>query len=189
MDRNHVMTNPRKLVRAELRSHGIDIDKIKVPKRVYMLADSIYDEMVNSNVAEYKYPLGGKLFVFKGNDGIGFIKSKMSSPGIAIQAEDLVAGGVEELIHFGFAGGIKENVKIGQVILTDGAYNDTAVARLYGYDERIIYSDRLITNEIEKLLFNRRLDFLRGLHWTTDAGYHETWGKIQDYREKKCFMC
>ncbi len=94
-----------------------------------MLADSLYDEMVNRNVKEYRYPIGGELYVFKNNDNIGFIKSNICSPGIATQAEDLVAGGVIELVHLGFAGCINENVEIGQLILTDGAYNDTAVAR------------------------------------------------------------
>lgn len=184
MDRNHVMTEPKKLVRIELRNKGIDIDKVKIPKRVYMLADSLYDEIVNRNVGEYKYPLGGSLYVFKDNDDIGFIKSAMCSPAIATQAEDLAAGGVKELIHIGFAGGIKSNLKIGQLILTDGAYNDTAVARLYGYDEEIIYSDKVLSQEIKMSLDNKGLDILQGLHWTTDAGYHETWGDILDYREK-----
>ncbi|ERI92392.1 phosphorylase family protein [Clostridiales bacterium oral taxon 876 str. F0540] len=184
MDRNQVMTDPKKLVKIELMNHGIDIDKAKIPHRVYLLADSLYDEMLSRNVGEYKYPLGGKLFVFKDNENIGFVKSMMCSPGIAIQAEDLAAGGVKELIHLGFAGGIGSNVKIGQVILTEGAFNDTAVAGLYGYDEKIIYSDKILSQEIKDLLVYKGLDFLQGLHWTTDAGYHETWGNILDYREK-----
>ena len=57
----------------------------------------------------------------------------MCSPAIATQAEDLIAGGVEERIHIGLAGGLQSDMNIGQVVLTDGAYNDTAVARLYGF--------------------------------------------------------
>ena len=68
MDRNQVMTDPKKLIRIELRNHGIDIDKVKIPKRVYMLADSLFDEIINRDVGEYKYPLGGALYVFKNND-------------------------------------------------------------------------------------------------------------------------
>ena len=184
MDRNKVMTDPKKLVKIELMNHGIDIDKAKIPHRVYLLADSLYDEMLSRNVGEYKYPLGGKLFVFNDNENIGFVKSMMCSPGIAIQAEDLAAGGVKELVHLGFAGGIGSDIKVGQVILTEGAFNDTAVARLYGYDEKIINSDKTLSQEIKDLFADKELDFLQGLHWTTDAGYHETWGDIMDYREK-----
>ena len=61
MNRNDVLTDPKKLVRVELKNAGFDIDKMKIPDRVYLLADDIFDEMVSRNVGEYRYPLGGKL--------------------------------------------------------------------------------------------------------------------------------
>ena len=164
MDRNNALTDPKKLVRVELKNAGFDIDKIKIPDRVYLFADDIFDEMVSRNVGEYRYPLGGKLYVFNKNENIGFIKGHMCSPAIATQAEDLIAGGVKELIHVGYAGGLRPELVPGEIILTDGAFNDTAVARLYGYDYEIPYK--------------------RGIHWTTDAGYRETWGQVMDYRDK-----
>jgi purine-nucleoside phosphorylase len=178
------MTDPKKLIKIELKNRGIDIEKVKIPQRVFLLADTLYDEMINRNVGKFMYPLGGDLYVFNSNENIGFVKAVMCSPAIATQAEDLIAGGVNELIHIGFAGGIKSGLSIGQVVITDGAYNDTAVARLYGYDEEIIYSDSTITTEIKVMLINKGLNILQGLHWTTDAGYRETWGDILDYREK-----
>lgn len=69
--------------------------------------------------------------MFHENEQIGFIKGNMCSPAIATQAEDLIAGGVKELIHIGFAGGIQPDMHTGDIVLTDGDYNDTAVARLY----------------------------------------------------------
>ena len=72
----------------------------------------------------------------------------MCSPAIATQAEDLIAGGVKELIHVGYAGGLQPELVPGEIILTDGAFNDTAVARLYGYDYEIIRSSKDLTNEI-----------------------------------------
>ena len=163
MDRNNALTDPKKLVRVELKNAGFDIDKIKIPDRVYLLADDIFDEMVSRNVGEYRYPLGGKLYVFNKNENIGFIKGHMCSPAIATQAEDLIAGGVKELIHVGYAGGLQPELVPGEIILTDGAFNDTAVARLYGYDYDIIHSSKDLT---------------------TDAGYRETWGQVMDYRDK-----
>lgn len=82
--------------------------------------------MLEKNCGTYKYPLGGKLYVFNDNADVGFIKGRMYSHGIETQAEDLIAGGFEELIHIGLAGGLQADTNIGQVILTDGAYNDTA---------------------------------------------------------------
>lgn len=183
-EENAVLTDPKKLVARELKNAGFDINTIKVPARVYILADSLYDYMLSKNCGKYKYPLGGELFVFNGNDSIGFIKGMMGSPAIATQAEDLIAGGVKELIHIGFAGGLQQDMSVGDIVLTDGAYNDTAVARLYGFDYDIIESTKSLTDELCNLLANVKVDFKRGKHWTTDAGYMETYGQFVEHRNK-----
>lgn len=182
--KERVMTDPKQLVRIELKNAGFDIDSIDVPKRVYLLADDIYDEMVKRNCGEYKYPLGGSLYVLKSNPQVGFIKGKMCSPGIATQAEDLVAGGVEEFVHIGLAGGIDKKLKAGDIVITDGAYNDTAVAKLYGFDCDFIETSKLLTDEMETRLKENEIATIRGKHWTTDAGYRETWEQVVRYRSK-----
>jgi len=184
MNGNEVLTDPKKLVRLELKNAGFDIDNMNVPQRVYLLADSFYDAMLARNCGTYKYPLGGKLYVLNENENIGFIKGNMCSPAIATQAEDLIAGGVKELIHIGFAGGIQPDMKPGDLVLTDGAYNDTAVAGLYGFDYDMIKSSGKLTDELSDLLRKNQISFQRGVHWTTDAGYRETWGQMMEYREK-----
>lgn len=180
--KERVMTDPKELVRIELRNAGFDIDSIHVPKRVYLLADDIYDAVIGRDSCEYKYPIGGSLYVSKHNPEVGFIKGKMCSPGIATQAEDLAAAGVKEFIHIGLAGGISEGLKVGDVVLTDGAYNDTAVARLYGFDQDLLETSRSMTDEMETWLNDHGIDIYRGKHWTTDAGYRETWEQIVRYR-------
>lgn len=178
------MTDPKELIKIELKNAGFDINLIQVPKRVYLLADDIYDTMIANGYGKYKYPLGGKLYVLKNNPQVGFVKGKMCSPGIATQVEDLIAGGVKEFIHVGLAGGINPELNIGDVIITEGAYNDTAVARLYGFDYDFIETTSSLTNEIELMLRSKKIHVHRGKHWTTDAGYHETWGQILDYCSK-----
>ena len=184
MDKNMVLTDPKKLVTLELKNQGFDIDQMNVPQRVYLLADSLYDEMLSKKCGTYKYPLGGELYVFHANENIGFVKGNMCSPAMATQAEDLIAGGVKELIHVGFAGGLQTDMQPGDIVVTDGAYNDTAVARLYGYDMDFIESSMELTDELCKVLSDRKIAYRRGRHWTTDAGYMETWGQIIEYRGK-----
>lgn len=184
VNRDEVLTDPKKLVRQELANCGFDLDNMKVPHRVFLLADSLYDEMLAKNCGTYQYPLGGKLYVFDENEDIGFVKANMCSPAIATQAEDLIAGGVKELIHIGFSGGLQTDMKAGDVVISDGAYNDTAVARLYGYDVAFIESSNELTDHMRKSMLEFGLEHRRGGHWTTDAGYHETWGQVLDHREK-----
>ena len=182
--KERVMTDPKQLVKIELKNAGFDIGSINVTKRVYMLADDIYDEMVDRDCGEYKYPLGGALYVLKNNPQVGFIKGKMCSPGIATQAEDLFAGGVEEFVHIGLAGGIDEKLNVGDIVITDGAYNDTAIARLYGFDSDFIETSKSLTDEMETFLKENEIVAIRVKHWTTDAGYRETWEQVMRYRSK-----
>ena len=101
------------------------------------------------------------------NSNLGFVKGEMCSPGLATQAEDLYAAGVKELIHVGFAGGNK----IGDYVLTDGAYNDTSITRLYGFKGELIKSTKDLTDSFCMELEKKGVSCIRGYHWTTDGGY------------------
>lgn len=174
---------PSVLVKRELELQGYSLDKMAMPKRVYLLADSLYDTMLSRNVGTLTYPVGGDLYVMNDNKQIGFVKGEMCSPGIATQAEDLIAGGVEELIHVGFAGGLTK-CGIGDIVVTDGAYNDTGVAGLYGFNEGIVSSSKSLTDEVCEEMQRKNISYIRGKHWTTDAGYVQPHWRTKDFMEK-----
>lgn len=180
---------PARLVRKEMELQGIDFDELKekIPHRVYLLADSLYDTMIERNVGTLAYHIGGELYVMNHNDRIGFARDEMCSPGIAVQAEDLFAAGVQELVHVGFAGG-RGDTRVGDYVITDGAYHDTSVVGLYGFDDEIIETSRELTESLCREMKEHGLEFLRGYHWTTDAGYVETDWYIRYFEEKgvKC---
>lgn len=180
---------PAQLVRREMELQGIDLDKLRevFPKRLYLLADSLYDTMLAKNVGTLAYHLGGEVYVMKGNSQVGFVKGEMCSPGIATQAEDLIAAGARELIHLGFAGG-RVGTRIGDVVITDGAFNDTAVAGLYGCNGEIAETSKELTDSLCKEMDLKGISYHRGYHWTTDAGYVETSWRIK-YFEKKGALC
>ena len=96
---------PSQLVRREMELQGIDLDELRkiFPKRVYLLADSLYDTMLSQNAGTLTYHVGGEVYILSHNHSVGFVKGEMCSPGIATQAEDLMAAGARELIHVGFA--------------------------------------------------------------------------------------
>lgn len=180
---------PLQLVRREMELQGIDLDKMRevFPKRLYLLADSLYDAMLAKNVGTLTYHVGGEVYVMNHNSQIGFVKGEMCSPGIATQAEDLIAAGAKELIHVGFAGG-RVGTRIGDVVITDGAFNDTAVAGLYGCTGEIVETSRELTDLLCREMDSKGIAYHRGYHWTTDAGYVETSWRIK-YFENKGALC
>ena len=160
---------PSVLVRKEIELQGLDFDEYqtKVPDRVYLLADSLFDTMLAKNVGTLTFDVGGGIYVMNHNSSLGFAKGEMCSPGLATQAEDLYAAGVKELIHVGFAGGNK----IGDYVLTDGAYNDTSITKLYGFKGELIESTKDLTDSFCMELEKKGISCIRGYHWTTDGGY------------------
>ncbi|MDE7157986.1 MAG: GNAT family N-acetyltransferase, partial [Clostridiales bacterium] len=160
---------PSVLVRKEIELQGLDFDEYqkKVPNRVYLLADSLFDSMLAKNVGTLTFDVCGGIYVMNHNSNLGFAKGEMCSPGLATQAEDLYAAGVKELIHVGFAGGNK----IGEYVLTDGAYNDTSITRLYGFKGELIESTKDLTDSFCMELEQKGVSCIRGYHWTTDGGY------------------
>ena len=109
----------------------------------------------------------------------------MCAPGLATQAEDLYAAGALELIHVGFAGG-HNGTKIGDYVVTDGAYTDTGVPKLYGLGDELIKSTEELTDILCAELKDKGIDVHRGCHWTTDAGYVEPDWRILYYVRKGC---
>lgn len=191
MCRNHFPLNPdeynapSQLVRREMELQGIDLDELRkvFPKRLYLLADSLYDTMLAKNAGTLTYHVGGKVYVMDHDNSVGFAKGEMCSPGIATQAEDLIAAGAKELIHVGFAGGYP-GTSIGDVVITDGAFHDTAVAGLYGCKEEIVRTTKELTDLLCKEMDAKGITYRRGFHRTTDAGYVQPCWSAKYYEEK-----
>lgn len=180
---------PSQLVRREMKLQGIDLDELRkiFPKRVYLLADRLYDTMLAKNVGTLTYRVGGEIYVMDCDNSIGFVKGEMCSPGIATQAEDLIAAGAKELIHVGFAGGYP-GTYIGDVVITDGALHNTAVAGLYGCHGEIVRSAKELTDSLCKEMDEKVIAYRRGFHRTTDAGYVQTSWSAK-YYEGKGVLC
>ncbi len=180
---------PLQLVRREMELQGINLDELRkiFPKRLYLLADSLYDTMLSKNAGTLTYHVGGEVYVMNNNSEVGFVKGEMCSPGIATQGEDLIAAGVKELIHVGFAGG-HANTRVGDYVITDGVYHDTSVAPLYGLENEFIESSKSLTDTLCKEMDLKNIAYHRGIHWTTDAGYVQPNWRAKYYIDKgiKC---
>ena len=180
---------PYHLVKREMELQNIDLDELRkiFPKRLYLLADSLYDTMLSKNAGTLTYHVGGEIYVMNHDHSVGFVKGEMCSPGIATQAEDLIAAGAKELIHVGFAGGYP-GTYIGNVVITDGAYHDTAVAGLYGCNDEVVRSDKELADMLCKEMDENEIAYRRGFHRTTDAGYvQSSWSA--KYYENKGVLC
>ena len=87
----------------------------------------------------------------------------------------------------GFAGGYP-GTRIGDVVITDGAFHDTAVAGLYGFNEDLVKSDKELTDLLCKMMNKNGTAYRREFHRTTDAGYVQPEWSTK-YYERKGVLC
>jgi len=113
-----------------------------------------------------------------------FIESRISSPAMAIQAETLLALGVRKIVYIGIAGSISPELKVGDLVVSTGAINETGTGICYGYDfGSVIPSDVNLSRRLQGQLKAHGLDPSLSVHWSTDAPYKETAVKVKEFRD------
>lgn len=124
------------------------------------------------------------LYIIEGTDTI-IINSSFGGPNIAALVEELSSFGVREFIIWGYCGGIGKTVKLGDIIVAQGALREDGVSHHYiksdtdtENTESFIYTDWL--DEWEGQAKER--GFHGGLIWSCDAIYRETKDKVIKYR-------
>lgn len=94
------------------------------PLRAKFIAENFLDDVVQYNTVRNMFGYTGK---YKGHP-ISVQGSGMGIPSLSIYATELIKFyGVQTIIRVGTAGGMREDVKIGDVILGQGSTTDSAV--------------------------------------------------------------
>jgi len=109
-------------------------------------------------------------------------KSGVGGPNIATIVEEFSDFGVNEFILWGYCGGIKDGLNIGDIILALGALREDGVSYHYIKDNKsnIVYSQWVDKWEIPA----KQAGFLKGVVWSCDAIYRETEQKIIKYSQE-----
>ncbi|HOP86337.1 MAG TPA: nucleoside phosphorylase [Syntrophorhabdaceae bacterium] len=109
-------------------------------------------------------------------------KSGIGGPNIATIVEEFSDFGVREFILWGYCGGIKDRLKIGDIVLALGALREDGVSYHYIEDNssHIVYSPWVD----EWRMHAKQAGFLEGVVWSCDAIYRETEQKITKYRKE-----
>jgi len=109
-------------------------------------------------------------------------KSAFGGPNIAALVEELACFGVEEIFVWGYCGGIKDGLNLGDIIAVEGALREDGVSYHYLGDNEddIVWTTWLgyLDNEL------KGYDFIKGIIWSCDAIYRETEEKINSYRKR-----
>ncbi|HUT43685.1 MAG TPA: nucleoside phosphorylase [Desulfobacterales bacterium] len=109
----------------------------------------------------------------------------VGAPYAAMLLETLIAWGVEKIIFFGWCGAISHDVKIGDIIIPNGAIIDEGTSKHYHQGNNAVSRpSSYILKNTKEALTKAGLAFHEGIVWSTDAIYRETSKKVKYYQGK-----
>jgi uridine phosphorylase len=112
-----------------------------------------------------------------GNFGIG-------SPVAVVLLEEYAAAGMRNLINIGLAGGLNEGMHAGDLVLCNRAIRDEGTSYHYRPANKYVLASPTITNQLRQSMQYRRLSFIQGTSWTTDAPFRETFDEAVRLRQE-----
>jgi uridine phosphorylase len=112
-----------------------------------------------------------------GNFGLG-------APATVSLVEELAAFGVRRFASIGVAGGLQPDLRSGDVVVCDYAIRDEGASYHYLPPDRPVRADPTLAAQLKQALAERKVLFVEGSTWTTDAPYRETQSKVERFREE-----
>ena len=108
--------------------------------------------------------------------GFGF-----GAPAAVSFLEGLVASGVRRIISIGTAGSLRQAHRTGDIVVCTEALRDEGTSHHYVVPQRFARPSAELTEELCRVLNERREAYVRGPSWTTDAPYRETAEEVRIY--------
>lgn len=92
--------------------------------------------------------------------------------------------GAKKIMFCGGGGVLDRNIRVGELLLVDGAIRDEGFSYHYLPAGRIVEANNAVNDKVASYLDNHNIPYLRGLVWTTDAIFRETQDRINARREE-----
>ena len=96
--------------------------------------------------------------------------------------EELVAFGIKEFVNLGSAGGLQQDMNVGDIVLCDRAIRDEGTSHHYQPVEKYAYACAEMTEHLSAAFERKDIEYRIGTSWTTDAPYRETIDELRQYR-------
>lgn len=117
---------------------------------------------------------------------IGLFKLGVGAPLAAGMLEELIACGFRTFICCGSAGVLDREIQYGHLIVPTRAIRHEGTSYHYLPADQTVGPDPDAVKALTCLLDERKVPYLTGPTWTTDAFYRETHGLVRRRREQGC---
>jgi len=142
--------------------------------------------MMNLKKDGFKKLLMSRLYIGdKNNTDVTLTGPFIGAPYAVMILETLIAWGVKKFLFLGWCGAVSPDVKIGDIIIPNGAIIDEGTSKHYGkVDGSLALPSGNISESIKEALRKKGLSFHEGVIWSTDGIYMETREKVECYRQQ-----
>lgn len=145
----------------------------------------------NARVAVDKFWEDGPHPIYEmqvGGQRVAFFHPGVGGPIAAGLLEEAIACGCRKFIVCGGCGVLDKEIAVGHLIVVSAAVRDEGVSYHYLPPGREVRANPLGLAALQSVLLRRKLPFLTGKTWTTDAPYRETRTKIAARKQEGCLV-
>jgi len=118
------------------------------------------------------------------NNRLAIMTPGITAPFAAAILEFVIATGCKKFIIVGSCGVLDKKIIRNQLIIPTSAIRDEGTSYHYLPASREIQADPMIVAKIKESLDEKKINYITGKTWTTDAFYRETPEKIKKRREE-----
>ena len=142
--------------------------------------------MMNLKKERFKKLLMSRLYMDGGDKtNVTLTGPFIGAPYTVMLLETLIAWGARKILFSGWCGAISPDVRIGDIIIPDGAIVDEGTSKHYGkVDGSLVRPSSNISESIKEVVRKKGLSFHEGVVWSTDAIYRETPEKVEHFQKK-----
>jgi len=108
----------------------------------------------------------------------------LGAPQAVMAMEKIIALGAKRICVFGWCGSLQPDLNIGDIVIPLNAVAEEGTSKHYPIGNRKPGTDQELNGILEQALEQEGLPFKKGMVWTTDAPYRETFSKVKTYRQK-----
>jgi uridine phosphorylase len=109
------------------------------------------------------------------------IRLAIGAPLTAMISEDIIRLGVEQILIIGEAGGIRQDLAPGNLVLCTKAIRDVGTSEHYIKGGMYVKADKELTKKMGRIMKKSGIAIITGPTWSIDAPYTETRNEVEKY--------
>lgn len=155
--------------------------KFDTDKLVITFFSEVVNRLLNSNKIKLELVISGEnvinIYRFIDSDVL-ITLGQIGSPACGGSLDLFNAMGINKVMFCGGGGVLDKNIEVGQLLVVEGSIRDEGFSYHYLAPSKYVYANVLVNETITNYLDSRKISYLKGLTWTTDAIFRETKDKI-----------